>query len=129
MNNRYFHVWFSTKGRKPALADEEINGEIQQQMRAAAARGQFELRDLALAVDHVHALICLRDDQHLESAMQRLKGASSRIVFEKFPDLRFDMRGTLWQKGHGSRLVPVEEVTLVSHYSRSQLERPLRHEN
>jgi REP element-mobilizing transposase RayT len=125
---RYYHVWFSTRHRRPVLSDEEIVREIRRQMVEAAKRGRVEIIELALAVDHVHSLLALEDERLLASAVQRIEGSSSRLTFERFPDLRFDMKGTLWQKGYGHREVPVEQLATVRQYIATQLQRPLRRE-
>jgi len=92
-----YHVWFSTKGRKPALEDE-IGQEIKQ-----------------------------LGTQTLSRAMHQLKGASARYILLKYPELRFDFGSTaFWQKGYGWRKIDPKEVHAVRHYIRTQRHRPLR---
>jgi putative transposase len=125
---RAYHVWFSTKGRQPAL-EEEIGAFVADSMRQIATRTGIKLIEIEVAVDHVHVLLELDESRSLASAMHQLKGASAREVFQRFPELRFDMRSnSFWQKGYGARYVPPKEIVTVRRYIRTQLDRPLRHE-
>src|SRR5687768_14242960 len=108
---KFFHVWFSTKYRKGALESPEISDVVAKTMRSVADRNLIEIEELQQAVDHVHLLLRLRDDQNLAVAIHDLKGASSHAVHLAFPELKMDM-GThsLWQKGYGSRLISPAEI-------------------
>jgi REP element-mobilizing transposase RayT len=124
---RYFHVSFSTKGRKPALVDE-VGALIRDSFFAIAKRTGLEVLELMAIEDHVHLLLGLSDQQKLSTAMHDLKGASAHEVFGTFPELRFDMgSNSFWQKGYGARLVHDDEVETVRHYIRTQADRALRH--
>jgi len=122
-----YHVWFSTKGRKPALVDE-IGALTTASLLTIAQRIGVEVLDMAAGEDHVHLLLALNDHQNLSTVMHDLKGASARDVFRSYPELRLDMASnSFWQKGYGWRLVPQDEIEGVRRYIRTQSERPLRH--
>jgi putative transposase len=126
--SRAFHVWFSTKGRKPALVDEIRDFVIASFDQVAVERGLVILEVEAIE-DHVHLLLALRRDQRLATAVHDLKGATARSVYARYPELRLDMRSdSLWQKSYGARAVPEEEIENVRRYIRTQEDRPLRHE-
>jgi REP element-mobilizing transposase RayT len=73
-------------------------------------------------------LLEIDESMRIASAMHRLKGASARDVFLRYPDLRMDMgSNSFWQEGYGYRLVPPEQVEVVRRYIRTQPERPARH--
>lgn len=126
MAESFYHVWFSTKMRKIALVDE-TGEEIRHLLKEVAARASIELLEVETAIDHVHLLVHLKPERALSSAMHQLKGASSRYIFLKFPELKVDIgHNSFWQKGYGSRRLSPAEVPAVRRYIRTQAERSLR---
>jgi len=101
MPETFYHVWFSTKMRRVALLDE-IDVEIKRLLKQVADCASIELLEMETAIDHVHLLIRLEPEQALSSAMHRLKGATSRYIFLKVPELKADLgQNSFWQKGYG----------------------------
>jgi putative transposase len=127
MAGTLYHVWFSTKMRKGALVDE-IGAEMKRLLKQVAARASIQLLETGTAIDHVHLLIRLEPEQALSSVLHRLKGATSRYVFLRFPELKADLgHNSFWQKGYGFRRLDPSEVSGVRRYIRTQGTRPLRH--
>jgi putative transposase len=125
---RIYHVWFSTKGRKPALQGES-ESDVKNSLSQIAKRVNINLLDFESSVDHVHILLELSSDESLSSVMQQLKGACSREIFLKYPDLKLDMgHQAFWQKGYGFRQIRPTEVRGLRYYVQTQVMRPLRHE-
>jgi len=124
----FYHAWFSTKGRKQAL-EGELGDDLRQLLVETAQRADIRLLEIEMAADHAHLLVALSVAQTLPSAMHRLKGATSRYIFLKYPDLKVDMgHNSFWQKGYGWRKIEPAEVERVRSYIRTQGTRPLRHE-
>ena len=124
---RLYHVWFSTKGRKAAL-EGEVGEDVKRMLSGIAQRASIELLEIEVAVDHAHLLLALRTEQTLASAMHQLKGATSRLISLKYPEVKADMRAVaFWQKGYGWRELDASQVPLVRDYIRTQQDRPLRH--
>ncbi|MGA2286336.1 MAG: IS200/IS605 family transposase [Dehalococcoidia bacterium] len=124
---RIFHVWFSTKARKPLL-QAEIADEVKGSFTRIAARVNIKLLEFELSLDHVHMLLEFTSDQDLPAMMHQLKGACSREVFLKFPELKVDLgHQAFWQKGYGFRQLQADEVRGLRYYVRTQSKRPLRH--
>ena len=122
----HYHVWFSTKRRAPALVDD-IDEAVRRTFAEVSRRDGIDIVEIKTALDHVHLLIDLQEDQSLPVVMHDLKGAAARRVFLLAPHLRFDLKGdSFWQKSYGARRVPPEQVEVVRHYIRTQDERPLR---
>jgi putative transposase len=122
-----YHVWFSTKGRKQGL-DGDLGDEVTQLLREIAQRPAIGLLEIALAGDHAHLLLTLSGDRTLSSAMHQLKGAASRQLFLRHPELKIDIgHNSFWQKGYGWRKIDPTEAPAVRHYIRTQANRPLRH--
>ena len=123
-----FHVWFSTKGRRPALVDV-IRDSVEASFQEIAHRTGINILEMLAIEDHVHLLLSLPPGQNLATAMHDLKGATARLVYQRFPELRLDMgSNSFWQKGYGYRLVPPDQTEVVRQYIRTQERRPLRHE-
>jgi len=80
-----YHVWFSTKGRKPALVDE-IDRTVRSSFAEVAARNDIEITEVETALDHVHVLISLKPGQTLPRVLHDLKGSAARRVFERLPE-------------------------------------------
>ena len=56
--------------------------------------------------------------------MDLLKGASSRKVFQRFPELKLDAGvNHFWQKRYGSKVIEPRVLATVSGYIRTQKER------
>ena len=124
----YYHVWFSTKERKPSL-EGDVGESVKRLLVEIARSSKLDLVEAETNVDHAHLLIRLNDSQTLSRAMHQLKGASSRYIFLEYPELHIDL-GTdaFWQKSFGWRKVEPVEVPAVRIYIRTQQQRSHRHE-
>ena len=121
-----YHVWFSTKGRKPAL-EGEVGEDIKRLLVEIAQRTRIQLLEAEVVVDHAHLLVAVTGNQKLPSIMHQLKGASARVLFLRYPELKVDMEHeSFWQRGYGWRRIGVDEVSGVRAYIRTQRQRPLR---
>ena len=124
----FYHVWFSTKRRKQAL-ESELGDDVRQLLTEIARRADIRLLEVEMAADHVHMLVALSGIQTLSSTMHQLKGATSRYIFLKYPELKVDMgHNSFWQKRYGWRKIEPTEVERVRSYIRTQGSRALRHE-
>jgi REP-associated tyrosine transposase len=125
----YYHVWFSTKGRKDAF-EGELSDEIKAMLIDIARTSGIHLVEMELVADHAHLLIGVAERQSLPGVMHQLKGASARFIFLKYPELKIDMRSkSFWQKGYGQRWVPRDQIEIVRRYIGTQRDRPYRRAN
>ena len=123
-----YHVWFSTKNRKPAL-EGDIGETVKRLLQEIARRSRIRLVEAETMVDHAHLLIRLAGNQTLSNVMHQLKGASSRYIFLTYPDLRLDLGiSSFWQKSYGWRKIDPGEVHGTRAYIRTQRQRPHRHD-
>jgi len=108
--------------------DGEIGDEVRCLLVDIASRAGISLIELAVIADHAHLLVALSSAQTLPGVIHQLKGASARAIFQRYPELKRDLRSnSFWQKGYGRRLVPPSQVAVVRAYIRTQHIRPLRH--
>jgi putative transposase len=125
---RAFHVWFSTKGRRPVLVDE-IRESVLSLIQENAAKAGARVVEAEAIEDHVHLLLELSAEQSLAGVMHQIKGASARVLLRTYPGLALDMNSeSFWQKSYGARPVPSEQIEVVRTYIITQSDRPLRHE-
>jgi len=123
-----YHVWFATKRRKWLLQGEV--GEAATELIVAVAKEKnINLMECGTVVDHVHLLIAVDDRTHLSRAMNLLKGATSRGLFQRFPDLRPDAGlNSFWQHRYAAKVIPEAAAASVGQYIRTQWERLDRYE-
>ncbi len=121
-----YHVWFSTKRRAEALQGS-IAEDAKSLIVETARRTGIHLVGVVATGDHVHLLVAVGPGQALPSVMHQLKGASSRLLCLKYPEMRLDMgTNAFWQKGYGWHHVPAGQFEAVRSYIRTHHTRPLR---
>lgn len=64
----------------------------------------LEIISLSVGVDHVHIFYMYPPRYSVSEIAQRIKGKSSRLIRERFPELKEWCEGSLWAPGcfHGS---------------------------
>jgi len=61
----------------------------------------MEILSGKVACDHIHLFISYRPDQAISKMVQYLKGISSRILFQEFPNIRKQLWGRhFWARGY-----------------------------
>jgi len=118
-----YHVWFATKRRK-WLLQGEIGAATKDFIREAAREHEIELLECETAVDHVHLLLRLPENQSIPKALNLLKGISSRKLHEAFPELKLDSGSNhFWQRGYAFKVVEPGSLESRLRYVRTQKER------
>jgi len=123
-----YHVWFATKRRK-WLLQGDVGEAVKGLMWTVAMEKNISLLECEMIVDHVHLLISTEDRARLSMAMNLLKGATSRRIFQRFPELKLDAKvGAFWQHRYAAKLVPEAAAATVGRYIRTQCDRLDRYE-
>jgi putative transposase len=123
-----YHVWFATKGRK-WLLQGDVGEAARELIMTVAKEKRINLVGCEMIVDHVHLLIAVDDRTDLSKAMNLLKGATSRRLFQRFPDLKLDAGlNSFWQHRYAAKVVPERAVASVGQYIRTQWDRLDRYE-
>jgi putative transposase len=118
-----YHVWFATKGRK-WLLQAEVGEAAKESMWTVAKEKNIRLLECEIIIDHVHLLIWAEDGTRLSTAMNLLKGVTSRRIFQRFPELKLDARvGAFWQHRYAAKLIPGPAAVRVGQYIRTQRDR------
>ena len=109
--SNFVHCVFSTKDRAASIPAKRVP-ELYAYLDGIAKGEGFSLAAVGGTANHVHLLIVLPATSTLGSAMQKLKGSSSRWMG----------RGFSWQEGYGAFSVSSSQVPVVKKYIRNQEE-------
>ena len=107
--SNFIHCIFSTKDRRPLISAERMDGLYAYLGGIARSEG-FTLVAAGGTANHVHLLIVLPPTIALATAVQKLKGSSSRWMGKGFS----------WQEGYGAFSVSPSQVPVVKTYIQSQ---------
>jgi REP element-mobilizing transposase RayT len=107
--SNFVHCVFSTKERKPLISSDRLSGLYSYFGGIAQGEG-FCLIAAGGTANHVHLLITLPPKLPLATAVQKLKGSSSRWMGPGFS----------WQEGYGAFSVSPSQVPVVKRYIRNQ---------
>jgi putative transposase len=91
---------FVPKYRKAVLVGE-VAIRVRDLLRQIAMEHELEIVSGKVARDHVHLFVSYRPNQQVSRIMQWLKGISSRVLLQEFPELRKKFWGKhFWARGY-----------------------------
>lgn len=109
--SNFVHCIFSTKERKPNIAAGRTTALYSYLGGIARSEG-FKLVAAGGTANHVHLLVILPAGLSVATAVQKLKGSSSRWLGKEFA----------WQEGYGAFSVSPSQVLTVKRYIAGQEE-------
>ena len=110
-----YHIVFSTKDREPWIA-QAIEDRVWTYLAGVAGQhGMTPLRIGGLE-DHPHIVIATPPTLSVSTAVQRLKGSSSRWIRRTFPDLEVFR----WQDGYAAFTVSTSALPATIRYVEHQ---------
>lgn len=107
--SNFIHCIFSTKDRRPTLPSDRMPG-LYAYLGGIARREGLTLIAAGGTANHVHLLFVLPATSCLVTAVQKLKGSSSRWLGQRFS----------WQEGYGAFSVSPSQVSTVKEYIGNQ---------
>ena len=114
-SNLFYHIVFSTKGRKN-LISPEIEERVWAYIGGIARKHEIIAVQVGGTENHIHVLVMAKPKFAPSQIVQWLKGESSRWIHETFPDM-----GTFeWQDGFGVFSVSKQNVPRVVEYIKNQ---------
>ncbi len=116
-SNLFYHIVFSTKGRKD-LISPEIEARIWAYIGGIARNHEVVAIKIGGIENHIHVLIMARPKIAPSQIVQWLKGESSKWLHDTFPELR----DFAWQDGFGVFSVSKSNVPNVVEYIKTQRE-------
>ena len=103
-DTRYHLVW-APKYRKWVLRGD-LREFVKQCFQEIAVANNFEIEAMEIAEDHVHIFLGFAPRYSISQVVQRLKGQSSRRVFQMFPEVKKELwGGEFWEDGYFVRTV------------------------
>ena len=119
--NCKYHIVFAPKYRRKVFYGEKriAIGRI---LRQLCEWKGVNIIEAELCPDHVHMLVEIPPKYSVSSFMGYLKGKSSTMIYEQFPELKYKYRGReFWCKGYYVDTVGKNEAR-ISEYIKHQLE-------
>ncbi len=113
-----YHVIFSTKNRKPYLANEDHRAKVFAYMAGIAKNLEGIALEIGGWIDHAHLLVRIPAKTAVSDFVGRLKANTSKHVNETSGLIKkFG-----WQEGFGAFSVSVSQKDKVARYIQIQLE-------
>ncbi len=118
--NCKYHIVFAPKYRRKAFFGEKKR-EIGPILRQLCEWKGITIVEAEICPDHIHMLLEIPPKIAVSSFMGYLKGKSSLMLYEKFPDLRFKYRNReFWCRGYYVDTVG-KNAKKIEEYIRQQL--------
>jgi putative transposase len=81
----------------------------------------WEIKELNIQIDHVHLMIQLKPMISVNKAVQLLKGGSSRVIRQEFPELEEFLWGdSFWSDGYFAETVGRVSEDVIRKYIQNQ---------
>ena len=111
-----YHIVFSTKNRKPYLANEDHRAKVFAYMAGIAKNLEGFALEIGGWIDHAHLLVRIPAKMAVSDFVGRLKANSSKHMNETSGSIKkFG-----WQEGFGAFTVSVSQKDKVARYIRNQ---------
>jgi len=118
-----YHVVWCTKYRQKVLLGE-VDVSLKEILSKIAEDNDFEIVEMATAVDHIHLLIDCSPQHQIPNILKALKGASARLLFQRHPELKANLWGeNLWNPSYFIATVSENTEKQVRDYINNQKER------
>ena len=95
-----YHLVWCTKYRKKVLKDG-IDLECKKMLQDLAEEYRFQILAMEVMPDHIHMLVKIPPKYSIAEIVGYLKGKSSLMLDEKFPELKYKYRNReFWCRGY-----------------------------
>jgi len=129
--SRYWHGAHTTHRLKchlvwiPKYRRRVLRGKVAIRLRGllyeACRMNRWWIESLAIEVDHVHVLIQYSPSQSIAEVVQILKGGTSRVIRQEFPDLQEFLWGdSFWADGYFAESVGLANESIIRKHINSQ---------
>ena len=111
-----YHLVFIPKYRRRVL-DGALAARVRELFEQACLINDWQIQELGVQPDHLHLLIQLPPRQSVSSAVQVLKGGSSRILRSEFSDFaEFVWGKSFWASGFFAESVGQQQESVMRRY-------------
>ena len=119
--NCKYHIVFAPKYRRKVFFKEK-RLEVGKILRMLCEWKKVEIIEAEVCPDHVHMLLKIPPKTSVSSFMGYLKGKSSLMIYEKYPELKYKYRNReFWCRGYYVDTVG-KNAKKIEEYIRRQLE-------
>jgi putative transposase len=113
-----YHVIFCPKYRRKVL-EQDIAKRLNQLIHEKQNEYGYEVLDMEVLSDHVHLLIDVNPKIGVFTVVNKIKGYTSRVLREEFPDLKSRLP-TLWTESKFISTVGAVTLEVVKRYIEEQ---------
>lgn len=115
-----FHIVFRPKYRKRVL-QFDLAKRTQELFIQCCEVNDWMIHELNVRSDHVHILIQINPRDSISKVMQLIKGGSSRVIREEFPELEEFLWGDqFWSDGYFAESFRKYSETAIRRYIQQQ---------
>ena len=116
---RYHVVWIPK--RRKRLLQKSIVGRLTEIIYEGCHMNKWWVEELSIQKDHVHMLIQIKPQESISSVIKRIKGVSSRLLRQEYPELEEFLWGdSLWCDGYFAVTVGEVDELVVKRYISNQ---------
>ena len=115
-----YHIVFRPKYRKRVLR-YDLAKRTKELFKQCCEINDWTIQELEILPDHVHMLIQLNPSDSISNVMQIIKGGSSRVIREEFPELEEFLWGdSFWGDGYFVESIGKVDENVVRKYIQEQ---------
>ena len=115
-----YHIVWAPKYRKRIL-DGKLAIRLKELLIECIEVNRWEIDEISIQKDHVHLLIQFVPSISISDMVQILKGGTSRVIRDEFPDLKEFLWGSsLWADGYFVESVGSFEENIIQNYIQNQ---------
>ena len=116
---QYHFVWIP-KYRKRVL-EGAIKARLEQLFQQCSEINQFEVLEMSIQPDHVHLLLSAKPRYSPSEIMRLIKGGSSRIIRQEYPELEEFLWGdSFWADGYFVSTHSTVTENIIKEYIKNQ---------
>lgn len=113
-----YHVVWCPKYRRKVLTGP-IQTRLKELIQETCSTMNVEIIEMELMPDHVHLLIEVDPQFGIHKAVKQIKGCTSRILRQEFPELRSKLP-TLWTNSYFVSTVGGAPLEIIKQYIENQ---------
>lgn len=113
-----YHVVWCPKYRRKVLTGP-IETRLKELIQETCSTMNVEIIEMELMPDHVHLLIEVDPQFGIHKAVKQIKGCTSRILRQEFPELRSKLP-TLWTNSYFVSTVGGAPLEIIKQYIENQ---------
>ena len=115
-----YHIVWIPKFRK-RLLDNKIKERLRELFYECALVNNWEIIEMAIEVDHIHAMLQLPPKISISKVVQLFKGGSSKIIRKEFPNLvEFLWGDNFWAEGYFVETIGQKNEQAIREYILNQ---------